>query len=140
MKIVILLTLTFPLFFFSGCAAGIVGKIPEVKDDYATVYIARKGGGWVGCGSAILIRINDQDFIRLDCGMKTSFRIMAGEKIKISQVSSMRPDHIYLEPEKNENYYFGADCNFGSCWFDELPKREYKRIEATCDKELKINQ
>jgi hypothetical protein len=71
-----------------ACSAGQLGKAPTLTNDndFATVLIARKGGGWVGCGSAILIQLNDQDFIRLDCGMKTTFKIPAKEKTKISQV------------------------------------------------------
>lgn len=126
------------MLLMSGCAAGIVGQVPQVSDGFATVYIARKVGN-AGCGSAILIQINDKDFIRIDCGMKTSFKIPAGEKTKISQVSSTRPDHFYLEPGKGEKYYFGADCNW-VCWFDQLSESDYKRMASTCDKELKIEQ
>jgi hypothetical protein len=130
----------FVMLLSSGCAAGIVGQIPPVNDDFATVYIARKGGGWVGCGSAILIQLDDKDFIRLGCGMKTNFKIQAGVKVKVSQVSSMSPDHIFLEPVKGDIYYFGADCNGWVCYFEEMSKIDYRRIEATCDKELKIDQ
>ncbi len=124
----------------SGCAAGIVGKIPEVgSDGYATIFMARKAG-FIGCGSAILIQLNDQDFIRIDCGMKTSFKVPAGKKIKVSSVSSLVSDHIYLEPKKGEAYYFAADCNMASCWFDKLSLNEYKKIEKTCEKVLDIKQ
>ena len=130
----------FVVLLFSGCAAGIVGQIPQVNDDFATVYIARKGGGWVGCGTAILIQLDDQDFIRLDCGMKTNFKIKAGVKVKVSQVSSMSPDHIFLEPARGDINYFGADCNGWVCWFEKMSRVDYERIESTCDKDLKIDQ
>jgi hypothetical protein len=122
-----------------GCTAGIVGKIPQVDDNFATVYIARKAG-FTGCGNAFLIQINDKDFVRIDCGMKTQFKIPAGDKIKISSVSSAVPDDFYLEPEKGEIFYFGMDCNFGACWFDKLSREEYKRLAETCSKDLIISQ
>jgi hypothetical protein len=77
MKKMIMLGLVIELFLLSGCAAGLVGKIPQVDDNFATVYIARKSGH-IGCGNAFLIQLNDKDFIRIDCGMKTYFKIPAG--------------------------------------------------------------
>ncbi len=139
MRKLIILGLVIGLLFLSGCAAGIVGKIPQVGDNFATVYIARKSGN-IGCGNAFLIQLNDNDFIRIDCGMKTHFKIPAGEKIKISSVSSTRPDDFFLEPVNGENFYFGMDCNFGACWFDRLKKEEYNRIAATCGRDLVIEQ
>ncbi len=127
------------ILFLSECAPGIVGRIPKVDDNFATVYIARKAGA-IGCGNAFLIQLNDQDFVRLACGMKTNFKIAVGEKIKISSVSSTVPDDFYLEPAKGEIYYFGMDCNFGACWFDKIRKDRYERIAETCSNDLTINQ
>jgi hypothetical protein len=138
MRKIILLGLVIELLFLSGCSPGIVGKTPKVDNDFATVYIARKAGA-IGCGNAFLIQLNDKDFIRLACGMKTYFKIPAGEKIKISSVSSSIADDFYLEPVKGENYYFGMDCNFGACWFDELNKRQYDKIAYTCTENLVID-
>lgn len=140
MKILTLLTLTIGLIFLSGCAAGIVGKIPHVDDNNsATVHIARKSG-FMGCGNAFLIRLNDEDFIRINCGMKTHFKVPAGERIKVSSVSSLVSDDFYLVPVKRENYYFGMDCNFGACWFDKLRWEEYNSIAETCSEALLIEQ
>ena len=58
----------------------------------------------------------------LDCGMKTFFKIPAGEKMKYPKFLA-RPNHIFLEPEKGESYYFGADCNGWVCWFEELSRK-----------------
>jgi len=139
MKKMIASGLIIELFLLSGCASGIVGKIPQVDADFATVYIARKSGA-IGCGNAFLIQLNDKDFIRIDCGMKTDFKIPAGEKIKISSVSSFVPDEFFLTPVTGESYYFGMDCNFGACWFDKLSGEEYDRIAETCSKDLVIEQ
>ena len=86
------------------------------------------------------LQLNDKDFIRIDCGMKTHFKISAGDKMKISSVSSTIADNFYLEPVKGENHYFGMDCNFGACWFDILSREEYNRITVTCSKDLVIEQ
>lgn len=140
MRKIIMLGLAIELLFLSGCAAGIVGKIPQIiNDNSATVYMARKSG-YMGCGNAFLIQLNDKDFIRIDCGMKTHFKIPAEEKIKVSSVSSTVSDDFFLEPVKGENYYFGMDCTFGACWFDRLSKEEYNRIAETCSKDLVIEQ
>ena len=139
MRKIIMLGFVIELLFLSGCAAGIVGKIPQVDDNSATVYMARKSG-FIGCGNAFLIQLNDKDFIRIDCGMKTHFKIPAGERIKISSVSSLVSDHFDVEPVKGENYYFGMDCNYGACWFDRLSKEAYNRIAETCSKDLVIEQ
>jgi hypothetical protein len=66
--------------------------------------------------------------------------VPVGKKIKISSVSSLTSDDFYLEPVKGENYYFGMDCNYGACWFDKLSRDDYKKIEATCSKDLLIKQ
>jgi len=44
MRKLIILGLVIGLLFLSGCAAGIVGKIPQAGDSFSTVYIARKSG------------------------------------------------------------------------------------------------
>jgi hypothetical protein len=119
------------IMLISGCTAGIVGRIPKVDDNFATMYIARKFGH-IGCSNAFLIQLNGEDFIRIDCGMKSQFKIPAGEKIKISSVSSAIPDEFSLKPVRGQNFYFGMDCNFGACWFDELSREEYDRIAETC--------
>jgi len=139
MRKIIMLGLVIELLFLSGCAAGIVGKIPRVDDNFATLYMARKSG-FIGCGFAFLIQLNDEDFIRVGCGMKTQFKVPAGDKIKVSSVSSLVSDVFYLEPVKGENYYFGMDCNYGACWFDKLSREKYNRIAYTCSKDLIIEQ
>ena len=123
----------------SGCTAGIVGRIPQVHDNFATVYLARKSGQ-IGCNNAFLIKLNGEDFIRIECGMKSQFKIPAGEKIKISSASSAIPDVFFLKPAKGQDFYFGMDCNVGACWFDEVSREEYDRIAETCSKELVIEQ
>ena len=139
MKTVIVCGLVIGVILFLGCAAGVVGKIPRVDDNSATVYMARKSG-FIGCATAFLIRLNDEDFIRIDCGMKTQFKIPAGEKIKVSSVSSLSSDVFNLDPVKGENYYFGMDCNYGACWFDKLSRDDYRKIADTCSKDLVIKQ
>ena len=139
MKKTIVLEMLIVLFLLSGCAAGIVGKIPRVDDNFATIYMARKPG-FIGCATAFLIRLNDEDFIRIDCGMKTQFKVPAGQKIKVSSVSSLASDVFYLEPVKGENYYFGMDCHYAACWFDKLNREEYNKIAVTCSKDLIIKQ
>ncbi len=139
MKKLIVLGFVMGVFLLSGCAAGIVGKIPRVDDNFATLLMARKSG-FIGCGSAFLIQLNDEDFIRIGCGMKTQFKVPAGEKIKVSSVSSLVSDVFYLEPVKGENYYFGMDCNYGACWFDKLSKQEYEKIAVSCSEDLVIKQ
>lgn len=139
-----MLGLVIELLFLSGCfAAGIVGQIPQVDDDNsATVYIARKAG-INGCATSFKVQLDDKDFIRIDCGMKTHFKIPADEKIKISSVSTSLfgiPDDFFIEPVEGEVYYFGMDCNFNCCWFDRLSREEYNRIAETCSKDLVINQ
>ena len=48
MKGIILIISVLGLLILSGCSAGIVGKISQVNDDYATIFMARKGGGMGG--------------------------------------------------------------------------------------------
>lgn len=139
MKKLIVLGLVIGLFLLSGCAAGIVGKIPQVDDDFASVFIARRAG-IIGCAVKMLIKINDEDFIRIACGMKTNFKIPAGKTTKISSVSSLVADHFPLDPKKGEEIYFGIDCNYGACWFDKLSKQEYEKIAASCSEDLAIKQ
>lgn len=137
------------IFLLSGCVypAGIIGNIPQVDDDFATIFIARKAG-FAGCQDdsegkpgGFLIQLNDQDFIRIACGMKTQFKIPVGKQTKISSVSSLISDHYYLNPEKGEKIYFGMDCHgMGGCWFAPLVKTEYSQIERTCKESLVIEQ
>lgn len=135
-------------FLLSGCIKppGIIGNIPQVDDDFATVFIARKAG-FTGCGSdekpsGFLIQLDDKDFIRIGCGMKTQFKIPIGKQTKISSVSSAIADHYYLTPEKGEKIYFGMDCHgfTGACWFAPLVKTEYDQIARTCKESLAIEQ
>ncbi len=147
MKTVFMLGLIVGL--LAGCIkpAGIIGNIPQVDNDFATVFIARKAGN-MQCGrwdgekyiGGFLIRINDTDFIRLGCGMKTEFKIPVGKTTKISSVSSTISDHYYLEPEKGEKIYFGMDCNFGACWFAPMSRIEWQQISLTCKEVLVIKQ
>lgn len=150
-KVALLLAML--MLMVSGCASTgwlgggrVVGKVPQIGNDFATVYIARKGGGWVGCGgppfgrTGYLIQINDQDFIRLECGMKTSFKIPVGEIIKIAGTSTVVHDEFFLTPKNGDVYYFATDCNPWLCWFDMQTKEDYDKYAATCHKELSIEQ
>lgn len=138
MKKLIVLGSVIGLFLLSGCIkpsgiAGIIGNIPQVDNEFATVFIARKAGS-IGCGNwdgekfigGFLIRIDDTDFIRLGCSMKTEFKIPVRKEVKISSVDSFIPDHYYLEPEKGEKIYFGMDCNPHACWFEPMSRIEWQ--------------
>ena len=149
MKMVFMLGLIVGL--LAGCLPppGIIGKIPQVDGDFATVFIARKMGT-VGCVddgtgtgrqiSGSVIQVNDENFIRIACGVKTQFKIPVGKTTKISSVSSAISDHYYLEPEKGEKIYFGMDCNFWACWFAPMSRTEWRQISETCKEVLVIKQ
>lgn len=124
-----------------GCATGrMVGRMPQINNDnYATIHIARKAG-WVGCGIRTNIQLNNIDFYWIACGERISFKVPSVEEIKISQTTSMSPDHIYLEPEKSKHYYFGNDCNGWICWFEEIPKSQYRSIADTCGEEKELKE
>ena len=141
------------MFLLFGCYTmpGVIGKIPQVDGDFATVFIARKMGiikcidDGTGTGrqiSGFVIQVNDENFVSIACGVKTKFKIPVGKTTKISSVSSPISDHYYLNPEKGEKIYFGMDCHgfTGACWFAPLVKTEYDQIALTCKESLVIEQ
>ena len=136
------------IFLLCGCSTppGIVGTIPKIDNDYATVYIVGKAAYKESDSEdklvSFLIKLDDKDFIRIAYGMKTSFKIPVGTQTKISSVSSGISDHHYLDPKKGEKIYLEMDCHgfLGGCWFSALSKIEYDQIARRCKETLVIEQ
>ena len=140
------------LICLSGCAAiftagksepgTLIGEVPQVENNnFAIVHILRKAGH-VGCKERWRLQIDDRDFYLLACGERIAFKAPAGKDIKISQVTTPIPDHLYLEPEKGKNYYIAGDCFFNYffiwCKFMDTNKSWYMDWAKDCGKEIPI--
>lgn len=124
----------------AGCVStGQLGNAPIVLDDnFATVHIARPEG-FTGCGGNMKIQINDADFYGLACGVHISFRVPANERVTISQVTSIKPDHIKVVPEKGEIVYMVCDCiPFAGCGLNEVEKSYFRNVVQRCGEEHNI--
>ncbi|UFS70601.1 hypothetical protein LPW11_00050 [Geomonas sp. RF6] len=122
-----------------GCGAGkLVGKVPVVeRESFATVHIARPSG-FIGCGVRTTIQIDHSDFYWLACGEHILFRVPAGKAIVVSQITSMRPDHVAIQPEVGKEYFLENDCNQFACWLAESPAATFDGVAARCPQTVKV--
>jgi hypothetical protein len=127
------LALSFTLLMLSGCAAGKMVGIPPVitEDNFATIHIARPSG-LAGCGVRTTLQINNRDFYWLACGEHIVFRVPAGDEVIVSQVTSMIPDDVFIDPKKGNTYYLENDCNGWACWLQRSSEARFNYLAQRC--------
>ncbi|QEM67290.1 hypothetical protein FO488_03400 [Geobacter sp. FeAm09] len=106
-------------------------------DNFATVHIARPSG-YSGCAVRMTIQLDNDDFYWLACGEHISFRVPADKQIIVSQTTSHVADHVEIDTDKGEEFFFENDCNGFACWLQEVKEARFTKLLNRCGPEIKI--